>query len=189
MDKKENKVELKKTLGLLDTTALSVGAIIGGGIFVVIGITAGLTGSALVISMIIASIIALFTALSFSELAKWQPVEGSVYEYAHQLISPFSGFLAGFMWIISNTFTGAAVSLGFAYYLTATIPGIPTTIVAAALCLIFTTINFIGARKSARLNTILVIIKLIALIVFIILDFNIIYCAKVGIKHSLYNNQ
>jgi len=168
MDKKENKVELKKTLGLLDTTALSVGAIIGGGIFVVIGITAGLTGSALVISMIIASIIALFTALSFSELAKWQPVEGSVYEYAHQLISPFSGFLAGFMWIISNTFTGAAVSLGFAYYLTATIPGIPTTIVAATLCLIFTTVNFIGARKSALLNTILVIIKLIALIVFII---------------------
>ena len=168
MDKKETKVELKKTLGLLDTTALSVGAIIGGGIFVVIGITAGLSGSALVISMIIASIIALFTALSFSELAKWQPVEGSVYEYAHQLISPFSGFLAGFMWIISNTFTGAAVSLGFAYYLTATIPGIQTNIVAAALCLIFTAINFIGARKSALLNTILVIIKLIALIVFII---------------------
>ena len=168
MDKNDSKVELKKTLGLLDATALSVGAIIGGGIFVVIGITAGLAGSALVISMIIASVIALFTALSFSELAKWQPVEGSVYEYAHQLISPFSGFLAGFMWIISNTFTGAAVSLGFAYYLTATFPDIQTNIVAAALCLVFTTINFIGARKSVLLNTLLVIIKLIALFFFII---------------------
>ncbi|MCJ7690964.1 MAG: APC family permease, partial [Clostridiaceae bacterium] len=168
MDKNDSKVELKKTLGLLDATALSVGAIIGGGIFVVIGITAGLAGSALVISMIIASVIALFTALSFSELAKWQPIEGSVYEYAHQLISPFSGFLAGFMWIISNTFTGAAVSLGFAYYLTATFPGIQTNVVAAVLCLVFTTINFLGARKSVLLNTVLVIIKLVALVFFII---------------------
>jgi len=168
MANKEKKNALKKTLGLLDATALSVGAIIGGGIFVVIGITAGLAGSALVISMIIASLIALFTALSFSELAKWQPVEGSVYEYARQLISPFSGFLAGLMWIISNTFIGAAVSLGFAYYLTAAIPGLPTNIIAAALCLIFTIINFIGTHKSARLNTVLVIAKLFALFVFII---------------------
>jgi APA family basic amino acid/polyamine antiporter len=168
MAEKEKKIELKKTLGLLETTALSVGAIIGGGIFVVIGITAGLAGSALIISMLIASLIALFTALSFSELAKWQPVEGSVYEYAHQLISHFSGFLAGLMWIISNTFIGAAVSLGFAYYLTAAIPGLQTNLVAAILCLIFTAINFIGARKSALLNTILVITKLVALFFFII---------------------
>jgi APA family basic amino acid/polyamine antiporter len=167
MTKKEKKIELKKTLGLLDTTALSVGAIIGGGIFVVIGITAGLAGSALILSMLVASFIALFTALSFSELAKWQPVEGSVYEYARQLISNFSGFLSGLMWIVSNTFIGAAVSLGFAYYLTAAIPGLQTNLVAAILCLIFTAINFIGARKSALLNTILVITKLVALLIFI----------------------
>ncbi|KON33450.1 MAG: hypothetical protein AC479_04585 [miscellaneous Crenarchaeota group-6 archaeon AD8-1] len=166
MANKETK--LKKTLGLLDTTALSVGAIIGGGIFVVIGITAGIAGSALVISMMIASLVALFTALSFSELAKWQPVEGSVYEYAHQLISPFSGFLAGWMWIISNTFIGAAVSIGFAYYLSAAIPSLPTKIVASALVLIFTIINFIGVHKSARFNTLLVIVKLFALLIFII---------------------
>ena len=173
MAKKEKKIELKKTLGLLDATALSVGAIIGGGIFVVIGITAGLAGSALIISMLLASLIALFTALSFSELAKWQPVEGSVYEYAHQLISHFSGFLSGLMWIVSNTFIGAAVSLGFAYYLTAAIPGLQTNLVAAILCLIFTAINFIGARKSALLNTVLVITKLVALLIFIV--FGIFY--------------
>jgi APA family basic amino acid/polyamine antiporter len=173
MAKKEKKIELKKTLGLLDATALSVGAIIGGGIFVVIGITAGLAGSALIISMLLASLIALFTALSFSELVKWQPVEGSVYEYAHQLISHFSGFLSGLMWIVSNTFIGAAVSLGFAYYLTAAIPGLQTNLVAAILCLIFTAINFIGARKSALLNTVLVITKLVALLIFIV--FGIFY--------------
>ena len=95
MEKEEQQSGLKRSLNLLDAAAISVGAIIGGGIFVVIGIVADLAGSALVISMILAAVIALFTALSFAELASWQPLEGSVYEYSRQLISPFSGFLTG----------------------------------------------------------------------------------------------
>jgi len=165
---KEPQNALKRSLGLLDATAISVGAIIGGGIFVVTGIAAGLAGSALVISMVIAGVIAFFTALSFAELAAWQPVEGSVYEYARQLVSPFSGFLAGWMWILANTFTGAAVSLGFAYYLTALFPILPSNIVAAALCITFTALNFIGVRQSAILNNILVAAKLLILAFFVI---------------------
>ena len=159
---------LKRSLSLLDATAISVGAIIGGGIFVIIGIVAGLAGSALVVSMIVAAVIAFFTALSFAELAAWQPVEGSVYEYTRQVISPFSGFLAGWMWMVSNTFTGAAVSLGFAYYLTASFPDLPVNVVAAVLCVAFTALNFFGARKSARLNTVLVIAKLLILGFFMV---------------------
>ena len=168
MKRKEQQNALKASLGLWDATAISVGAIIGGGIFVVTGIVAGLAGSALVISMVIASVIAFFTALSFAELAAWQPVEGSVYEYARQLISPFSGFLAGWMWILSNTFTGAAVSLGFAYYLTAAFPGLPSNVIAAVLCIAFTVLNFVGVRQSALLNTILVAAKLLVLAFFVI---------------------
>jgi len=168
MGREEPHNGLKRSLGLLDATAISVGAIIGGGIFVVTGIVAGLAGSALVVSMVVAAVIAFFTALSFAELAAWQPVEGSVYEYARQVISPFSGFLAGWMWMVSNTFTGAAVSLGFAYYLTATFPDLPANVVAAVLCLAFTALNFFGARESARLNTVLVVAKLLILGFFVV---------------------
>jgi APA family basic amino acid/polyamine antiporter len=168
MARKEPQNSLKRSLSLLDATAISVGAIIGGGIFVVTGIVAGLAGSALVVSMIIAAAIAFFTALSYAELAAWQPVEGSVYEYARQVISPFSGFLAGWMFMVANTFTGAAVSLGFAYYLTASFPGLPTNVVAAVLCLAFTALNFFGARESARLNTVLVAAKLLILGFFVV---------------------
>jgi APA family basic amino acid/polyamine antiporter len=168
MGREEPHNRLKRSLGLLDATAISVGAIIGGGIFVVTGIVAGLAGSALVVSMIVAAAIAFFTALSFAELAAWQPVEGSVYEYARQVISPFSGFLAGWMWMVSNTFTGAAVSLGFAYYLTATFPDLPANVVAAVLCLAFTALNFFGAHESARLNTALVVAKLLILGFFVV---------------------
>ena len=175
MDEKEQRRTLKRTLGLWSATAISVGAIIGGGIFVVTGIVAGLAGSALVISMVIAGVIAFFTALSFAELAAWQPVEGSVYEYGRQLISPFSGFLAGWMWILSNTFTGAAVSLGFAYYLTTAFPGLPSNVIAAVLCIVFTVLNFVGVRQSALLNTILVVAKLLVLAFFVI--FGAVYTA------------
>ena len=168
MGREEPQNRLKRSLSLLDATAISVGAIIGGGIFVVTGIVAGLAGSALVVSMVVAAVIAFFTALSFAELAAWQPVEGSVYEYARQVISPFSGFLTGWMWMVSNTFTGAAVSLGFAYYLAASFPDLPVNVVAALLCLAFTALNFFGARKSARLNTVLVIAKLLILGFFVV---------------------
>jgi len=160
--------KLKRSIGLWSAVAINVGAIIGGGIFVVTGIVAGYAGSALVISMIIAGIIATITATSFARLAAWQPIEGGAYEYGRQLVSPFAGFLAGWMWLVANTFTGAAVSLGFAYYLTAAFPSLPTNIVAATLCLSFTALNLVGAKESAGVNNILVSIKLAVLAFFVV---------------------
>jgi len=159
---------LKPALGLLDATAIGVGAIIGAGVFVVTGIVAGFARSALIVSIVIAAIISLFTALSFAELTAWQPKEGSIYEYTYQLISPFAGFLTGWMWILSNTFTGAAVSLGFAYYLTALFPILPANWIAAIICIAFTTLNFFGIRQSASLNNFLVVAKLLVLAFFVI---------------------
>lgn len=160
--------KLKRSIGLWSAVAINVGAIIGGGIFVVTGIVASYAGSALVISMVIAGIIAFITATSFARLTAWQPVEGGVYEYGRQLISPFSGFLAGWMWMVANTFTGAAVSLGFAYYLTAAFPGLPSNLVAAVLCLAFTALNLVGAKESAGVNNVLVSIKLAVLGFFVV---------------------
>ncbi len=159
--------KLKCSIGLWSAVAINVGAIIGGGIFVVTGIVAGYAGSALIVSMVIAGIIAFITAWSFAKLTTWQPVEGGVYEYGRQLVSPYAGFLAGWMWLIANTFTGAAVSLGFAYYLRSAFPSLPTSIVAAVLCLGFTGLNLVGARESTRVNNVLVTIKLAALAFFV----------------------
>ncbi len=170
--------KLKPAIGLWSAVAINIGAIIGGGIFVVTGIVAGLAGSALVVSMLIAAIIALITALSFVELTIWQPVEGSGYEYVRQLVSPSAGFLAGWMWMVGNTFGGAAVSLGFAYYLVAAVPYLPVNVVAAVACLAFTALNFAGVRQSAWLNNVLVTIKLAVLAFFVIF----------GLTHSVSTN-
>lgn len=168
MEKPEHTHQLKQSLSLRDAVSINVGAIIGGGIFVVTGIIAGLAGSALVVSMGLAAVIALFTALSFAELTAWHPVEGAAYEYTRQLVSPIAGFLTGWMWIIANTFGGAAVSLGFGYYLSAAIPELPANIIAASVCLGFTALNFIGIKQSAVLNNIFVVIKLAVLGFFVV---------------------
>lgn len=167
MDKQEP--ALKQALSLFDATAISVGAIVGAGIFVVIGIAAGYAGSALVVSMLLAAAVSFFTAISFAELAASYPKEGSVYEYGYQLVSPFAGFATGWMWMLSNTFAGAAVSLTFAYYVTALIPALPyPNIIAAVLCLTFTVLNYHGIRESALINNFLVSAKLVILAFFCI---------------------
>jgi basic amino acid/polyamine antiporter, APA family len=166
LEKQESR-KLKRSIGLWSAVAINVGAIIGGGIFVVTGIVAGYAGSALVVSMVIAGIIAFITAWSFAKLTAWQPVEGGVYEYGRQLVSPFAGFLAGWMWLVANTFTGAAVSLGFAYYLSTAFPSLPTGLVSAGLCLGFTGLNLVGAKESTRVNNVLVTIKLVVLAFFV----------------------
>ncbi|MCW4005093.1 MAG: APC family permease [Candidatus Bathyarchaeota archaeon] len=167
MENKEQPSKLKQTLSLWDAVNINVGAIIGGGIFVVTGILADYAGSALVVSMALAAVVALFTALSFVELVSWKPLEGAAYAYTCRLVSPFVGFLTGWMWVIANTFGGAAVSLGFGYYLAVAVPGLPANVVAAMLCLGFTALNFVGVKQSAWLNNVFVLVKLAVLGFFV----------------------
>lgn len=160
---------LKRTLGLFDAFAIGTGAIIGSGIFVVTGIATGLAGPALLISLIIGAFISGFTALSFAELAQSIPKEGGGYEFARELISPFAGFISGWLWILSNVVAGVVVSLGFASYLVLFVSfPVNVNLIAALACLGITFINYLGARDSTLFNDILVILKLLILAFFVV---------------------
>ena len=159
-------MELKRSLGLFDAFAIGLGAIVGAGIFVVIGVAASLAGPALLLSLLIAGIVSAFSAISFVHLARFIPREGGGYEYAHELVSPFGGFISGWMWLLSNIVTGSAVALGFAGYLAVYIP-LPMNLIAAIACLFITAINYIGIRESAIANNVLVIFKIIILLLFV----------------------
>lgn len=172
-----SKAELKRALGLFDATAISIGAIIGAGIFVVTGIVAGLAGPSLVISIVLAGSIASFSALSFAQLSAYMPKEGGGYQYTYRMVSPYAGFLAGWLWIFSNLFVGAAVSLGFANYLVALFPTLPdyaVNVVAPVFCLLFTFLNYVGVRQSAIVNNVLVVSKILILVFFIALGLGFI---------------
>jgi len=74
---------LNRSVGALDLTAFGIGAIIGTGIFVIVGEAIGQSGPALVISFILAGVTCIFSALSYAELASTIPVCGSAYTYAY----------------------------------------------------------------------------------------------------------
>jgi APA family basic amino acid/polyamine antiporter len=158
---------LKREIGLFGATALGIGAIIGSGIFIVTGIVAGVAGPAMIFSVLIAGFIAIFSALSVAELSAYLPAEGGTYAYAQNLISPFAGFLAGWIWIFSNIFVGAAVSLGFAHYFATIFPSVPVTLIAAVICLAFIGINYRGVKESVLFNNLLVTLKVLILLFFV----------------------
>ena len=158
---------LKRTLGLFDATSIGIGAIIGAGIFVVLGVAIGYAGPAIIISIIIAGIVASFTAFSFAELGSAIPKEGGVYTFAYEIISPFVGFVVGCLWLFGQTVAGTAISLGFASYFVTIFPWFPLKTIAILIALILTGLNLVGIKQSAIVNNVLVLTKIIILCLFI----------------------
>ena len=97
---------LEKTLGVWDLIILGVGAIIGSGIFAVVGIAAAGSpdgtspgaGPALIISMVVAAIACVFSALCYSEFATMIPVAGGAYTYTFATLGEFAAWIVG--WIL-----------------------------------------------------------------------------------------
>jgi APA family basic amino acid/polyamine antiporter len=160
-------VGLKRNLNLLDATSVGIGAIIGAGIFVVLGVAIGYAGPAIVVSIIIAGVVASFTALSFAELGSAIPKEGGAYEFAFELISPSVGFVTGCLWLFAQIVAGAAISLGFASYFVTIFPVFSLKAVAVVAALALTGLNLLGIKQSATVNNVLVIIKIAILSLFI----------------------
>lgn len=158
---------LKRTLNLLDATAIGIGAIIGAGIFVVLGIAIGYAGSAVIFSIIIAGIVASFTAFSFAELGSAIPKEGGAYTYAYELLSPNVAFIIGFLWIFAQIVAGVAISIGFASYFAALFPILPVKVIAVIAALALTGLNLIGIKQSSTVNNVLVVVKVAILALFI----------------------
>src|SRR4030042_139804 len=95
-------MEIKRTLNLFDATAIGIGAIIGAGIFVVLGVAIGYAGPSIIISVIIAGLVASFNAFSFAELGSAIPKQGGIYAYVYELISPFWAFVIGCLWLFGQ---------------------------------------------------------------------------------------
>jgi basic amino acid/polyamine antiporter, APA family len=159
---------LRRTLTLRDAIAINLGAIIGSGIFVVTGIAAGEAGPALFISILIAAAISLLTALSLVALSGAVAREGGIYAYVSFYVSPYAGFLAGWMYMLGNILTGAAVALGFAFYFGVLVPGVDLRLVIVVIISLFTMINYFGAKDSAKLNNMIVLVKMCILAFFIV---------------------
>jgi basic amino acid/polyamine antiporter, APA family len=176
---------LKRSVGALDLTALGVGAIIGTGIFVVIGEGAGDAGPAVTVSFVLAALTCLFSALSYAELASSIPIAGSAYTYTYATLGEVVAWIIGWDLILEYGIAVAAVAVGWGGNLNefldtafgvrlpeavSTSPeqggtfNLPAVLVVAAV----TALLMKGARETARTNTIMVFVKLAVLVLFIV---------------------
>jgi APA family basic amino acid/polyamine antiporter len=111
------KSQLKRVLGKWSLTAIGIGAIIGGGIFVLTGTGAYYhAGPALALSFVIAGIACVFAALCYSEFASILPVEGSAYAYAYGTIGEIFAWIIGWGLILEYAMGSMTVAVAWSGY-------------------------------------------------------------------------
>ncbi|SFF48261.1 amino acid/polyamine/organocation transporter, APC superfamily [Fontimonas thermophila] len=178
---------LKRELTAFDLVMLGIGAIIGAGIFVLTGISAAThAGPAVVLSFVVAGIACACAALSYAELASSVGGCGSAYGYGYAGLGEFAGWVIGWMLLAEYAIAVAAVAVGWSGYLANGLQTIGMPIPAhllhgpldpqspglinlpAALLLAFLAVLIAsGAKVSARVNMIIVFVKLATILLFI----------------------
>lgn len=177
---------LKRALGALDLTFLGIGAIIGAGIFVLTGVGASYAGPGLVLSFVLAGFACVMAALCYAEFAAMIPIAGSAYSYSYATMGELVGWIIGWDLVLEYAVASAAVAAGWSHYLTVILEGLgihlPAMIVHApgtvpgalidlpAMLIVFavSVILYIGVRESARVNAVIVTIKLIAVVIVVV---------------------
>ena len=186
------KSELKRVLGKWSLTAIGIGAIIGGGIFVLTGTGAYYhAGPALALSFVIAGIACVFAALCYAEFASILPVEGSAYAYAYGTVGEVFAWIIGWGLILEYAMGSMTVAVSWSGYFTKFLHmfGIhlpnwlttdPQTFAAAggtgfsmnlpALLIVLFVISILvrGTKGAAKANNFIVILKVSAIIFVII---------------------
>jgi APA family basic amino acid/polyamine antiporter len=194
---------LVRSLGPLQLTMLGVGAIIGTGIFVLTAAAAQKAGPGMMWSFVIAGAVCVVTALCYAELAAMIPVSGSAYTYTYAVVGELFAWMVGWALILEYAVAASAVSVGWSGYFMGLMKsvmgfelpvwmssgpgwsfpgGIPTpdfstgvvNLPAIIMALLVAWLLVTGTTKSARVNAVLVVVKVTALTLFIALTIPVI---------------
>jgi len=180
----EDHVELSKELGLKEALGIAVGALIGGGVFSVLGLVINNSGPAAFLSFLLAGIVSSFTAFSYVHLALKYPKAGGAFIYVQEAFKKkwLSGTLGIVLWF-GYSFSVSLYAMTFGRYLGEVIPiaggielfagsayavSISAFIFQILSVLLFVGINLLGVKESARAQNILVLIKVAILLLYII---------------------
>lgn len=176
---------LKRTLSWPHLVALGVGAVVGTGIYTLIGTGAERAGPAVMLSFAIAGLVCVFAALCYAEMASSIPASGSAYTYTYSSLGEGLAWIIGWSLILEYTLVCAAVAVGWSGYVVGALSSwgfeLPAALAAgphaggvfnlpaAIIVALVAGLLILGTRESAQLNTVLVAIKLIALATFVVI--------------------
>lgn len=177
------KKALKRQLGAIQLTMLGIGAIIGTGIFVLTAEAGQKAGPAMMLAFVIAAVVCALAALAYSELAAMVPVSGSAYTYTYGVMGEAMAWVVGWALVLEYAVAAGAVSVGWSGYMnglltsagmelpralkTGPMDGGAFNLLAFLIALVVTWLLVIGTSKSAKVNAVLVAIKVVALVAFI----------------------
>jgi APA family basic amino acid/polyamine antiporter len=177
--------ELRKNLRAIDLAALGIGSVVGTGIFVATGQGAHLAGPGVLLSFILAALTCVFCALTYSELATMFPVAGSTYSYSYVAFGEVIAWVIGWDLMLeylvaasavasgwSTTFIGliqtAGVKLPKAVTTTPLAGGI-VDLPAIIITLFITWVLYVGIKESAKMNNVIVLVKIVVILLFVVL--------------------
>ena len=174
----DSEVRLAREMSLMDATLIGVGAMIGAGIFVLIGIAAGVAGPGLLLSFSLNAVIALLTAMSYAELGSCYHDAGGGYLWVKEGLPKWNGFLSGWMSWFAHAVACSLYALGFGAYFGHVLGEFsivlphwgffsPQKILAAGAAILFAYVNFRGASETGKVGNLATIAKIIILIIFI----------------------
>lgn len=162
---------LKREVGVFGAMMMGLGSIIGTGVFVSIGIAAGVTGPSVVLAIVVAAFVATFNGLSSAQLAANHSVSGGTYEYGYRWLHPSLGFTAGWMFLCAKSASAATAALGFSGYALNLLGQKPSSMavpLAAGIVIMMTVLVLSGIRRSNWTNIGIVSITLLSLGCFVV---------------------
>jgi APA family basic amino acid/polyamine antiporter len=177
--------ELKRTISLFQLSLFGIGATIGTGIFIVFSSAVPEAGPAVIFSFIFAGVVAGLTAICYAELASAVPVSGSSYSYAYATLGEGIAMVVAACLLLEYGVSAAAVAVGWSQYLNEafdnlfgfTIPDDLSNapeqdgvfnLPAVILILLVMSLLIRGASESAKVNAIMVLIKVGVLVLFVV---------------------
>lgn len=158
---------LSRRLGLTDAVAVGMGAMVGAGVFAVLGPAAQAAGSGLLVALVVAAAVAYLNAVASAQLAAASPTSGGTYVFGRERLGPWWGFAAGWSFVIGKTASCAAMALVFAAY---AVPGPEWVqrVAAAAVVVALAALNYRGVTKTVALTKVLLLLTLAALVVVVV---------------------
>ena len=133
------------------------------------GVLAGTTHGTVPDAYLLAFVAMVFTANSYSRMAREYPVSGSAYTYVRKTIDSRAGFLVGWTVLLDYFFLPMVIWLIGASFLTARFPGVPTWVWIVSFIAVTTVLNVIGVKVAARVNLVLVTFQFLVLAFFVVL--------------------
>ncbi|AWP36219.1 MULTISPECIES: GABA permease [Heyndrickxia] len=180
--------QLKKDLKIRHITMISIGGVIGAGLFMGSGAVIHSAGPGAVISYALAGLLVIFVMRMLGEMASVNPTSGSFSTYAREAIGPWAGYTIGwlywFFWVIVIAIEATAGAANIQYWF----PEMPSWLLSLILTVLLTLTNVYSVKSYGEFEYWFSIIKVATIVLFLLLGLSVIFGIVPGVQSPGLSN-